>query len=227
MEAFELAEISDDRGIEVVDLSHRFSDSVVLEHLTFTVAPQVLYGLVGPAGAGKTTTLRILSTLLPIREGSVQIAGLDVRDASHRIRPLLGVMFQHHALDEGSTVADNLDFYLAMRGISGAVRQQRVNEALCLFEMENMARRTVSELSWGTRRRLELARAWSAQPRILLLDEPTLGLDSRMRSKLLALLLEFRQKRGHLAVVCTHDVDLITACDAVGTLEYGRLKGSG
>lgn len=210
-------------ALRLSNLTRRFGDCVAVDNISFEVEMGEIFGMVGPTGSGKTTTARMLSTLLSPSHGEATVLGFDLRRQAHCIRPRIGVIFQEPALDESLTVEENLLLHLAMRGVRRAERRARIDEVLTRVGLDGDRERRGATLSWGMKRRLELSRACSSHPQLLLLDEPTHGLDAPMRRRVVDVLDTFRHQPDHAVFVCTHDPDLIAACDRVALLRDGHL----
>lgn len=211
-------------AIELLGLTRHFGGIHAVEDLDLCVSEGEIFGLVGPNGSGKTTTLNVLSTLLRPTRGTARVFGHDLVAEGHRIRPLLGVTFHQCVLDLEGTVDANLRFVLRMQGVPGRAVSERVGEALAVSELEDVRHRIVGELSWGLKRRVEIARALSGNPRLLLLDEPTQGLDTDSSQRIRRILDDWRNREGAIVFLCTHDGDLMELCDRLGLLVEGRLR---
>lgn len=210
-------------AISVERLSRSYGPRVALEDLSLQVAPGELFGVLGPNGGGKTTLFRILATLIPPGAGRATIAGHDVvRDVS-AVRRSLGVVFQNPALDVHLTVRENLRHQGHLFGLAGAALNRRLDELLTLFSLADRARDKVVALSGGLRRRVELARALLVRPKVLLLDEPTVGLDPAIRRDFWAVINRLRAGESLTVMVTTHLLDEADRCDRVALLDAGRL----
>ncbi|KJS61709.1 daunorubicin resistance protein DrrA family ABC transporter ATP-binding protein [Streptomyces rubellomurinus] len=169
-------------AIQVEDLTKRFSDTQALAGVDFTVRPGTVLGLLGPNGSGKTTTVRILATLLKADSGRARICGYDVATEAHEVRSLLGVTGQYAAVDEKLTGMHNLVLVGRLLGLSKSAARRRSDELLERFGLTDSAGKLAGSYSGGMRRRLDLAASLVGQPSVLCLDEPTTGLDPRSRS---------------------------------------------
>lgn len=216
-----------DRAVDIQTLTHRYGDHTALHNVSFHIEPGVLYGLLGPNGSGKTTLFRILSTLMPPSEGSAHVFGTDTATQPGRVRQQLGVVFQDSALDENLTVRENLRFQGALYGLSGAPLADRIDDLLTRFGLSDRADDAVSTLSGGLERRADLARGLLHRPRLLLLDEPTTGLDPVARRTFWDALDSLRRQEGTTMLVTTHLMEEAERCDRVAILAEGRLVADG
>lgn len=210
-------------AIDVDDISHRFGDRLALDRVSFTVARGELFGLLGPNGGGKTTLFRILSTLIRPGAGDARIAGASVCSAPHEARRHLGVVFQKPSLDGKLKVAENLATHAALYRIAAAETGARVADALARLGLTPRRNDYVETLSGGLQRRVELAKALLHRPPILLLDEPSTGLDPGARRDFLAYLGELRDSAGVTVVLTTHYMEEAERCDRIAILHQGRI----
>lgn len=215
-------------AIEINHLSHRYGDRQALSDVSLAVPSGELFCLLGPNGSGKSTLFKIISTLLPVQGGEASVFGLDLKTRSAEVRRKIGVVFQHPALDKQLTVAENLRFHARLYGISAAGVKAKMGPLLERFAIADRANEFVSSLSGGMRRKVELAKALLAAPQLLILDEPSTGLDVAARIELWRLLGELRiaekAKGGDLTVVLTtHLMDEADRCDRLAVLDRGKL----
>ena len=213
--------------VEVENLSHAYGDRSALANVSFRINAGEMFAFLGPNGSGKTTLFRILATLIPVERGKVTLLGHNLAGESHRVRKHIGVGFQHPSLDLKLTVAENLRHHGHLYGIWGADLKRRVRETLDQQELSERSDDLVETLSGGLRRRAELAKTLLHQPRLLLLDEPSAGLDPIARRNLLDSLKELRQTSGVTVVLTTHILDEAETCDRVGILNSGELVAIG
>ena len=214
-------------ALTVANLSHRYGERVALKQVNFSVPTGSIFALLGPNGGGKTTLFRIISTLLPTRPGGVKVFGHDVEAAASAVRRLIGVMFQSPALDRRLTVHENLRCHGHLYGIRGRVLDERIAEALALVTLDDRAADLVQTLSGGLQRRVELAKALLPDPRLLVLDEPSTGLDPGARREIWDHLVRLRQERGTTVVLTTHLMDEAARADRVAVLHEGALVALG
>ncbi len=214
-------------AIDIRGLAKRYADSVVLAGLDLAVRPGECFGLLGANGAGKSTAIQVLATLLQPDAGSAVVAGHDVVRAPVAARGALGVVFQDSALDRGMSAAENLHFAAALHLLPRALAAQRIAETLELFELGGRAGTPVGQLSGGQRRALDVARGVLHRPAVLILDEPTAGLDLANRRALWRFIARLRAAHGMTVLVSTHLMDEAADCDRVAFLRAGRVAGGG
>lgn len=214
-------------ALEIVELRHRYGDRESLRGLSFSVAAGDIFALLGPNGGGKTTLFGIVATLLRPTAGAVEIFSVDTVRQPAAARRRLGVVFQHPAVDPWLTVAENLRHHGYLHGLRGAQLLRLVERALARFDLAGRAGDAVRTLSGGLRRRVEIAKALLPEPPLLLLDEPSAGLDPAARRELLHELRRLRDDAGTTIVLTTHLMDEAAACDRVGILDEGRLVAIG
>jgi ABC-2 type transport system ATP-binding protein len=203
----------------VVDsLTHRYGERVALNAVSFTVQRGELFGLLGPNGGGKTTLFRILTTLMEPTAGSVQL------DGGPMDRRRIGVVFQSPSLDKKLTVLENLRHQGHIYGMRGAALRTRIDELLARFGLVDRANDLVEKLSGGLRRRVELAKGLLHKPELLLLDEPSTGLDPRARRELGDYLAELRDTDGVTVLLTTHIMDEADRCNRIALLDHGKLE---
>ena len=210
-------------SIEVDGVAYRYGEREALRDVSFQVQAGELFGLVGPNGSGKTTLLEILATLRRPTEGAARVGGVDIAARPHEARKLIAVVFQRPALDAQLTPTENLRHQGHLYGLAGPALRERSGELLDRFGVADRANDRVKTLSGGLRRRVELAKALLHSPRVLLLDEPTVGLDPGGRRELWRHARQLRSESGVAVLVTTHLLDEAEECDRVGILDRGRL----
>lgn len=210
-------------SIEIEGLSFRYGIRQALTELSLSIREGEIFGVLGPNGGGKTTLFRILSTLLPVQQGSVKIANLDLKTNPHAIRKILGVTFQSPSLDGKLTVWENLKHQGHLYGISGSRLRSRIAELVEKFQIADRKKDLAETLSGGLKRRVEIAKGLLHSPSILLLDEPSTGLDPGARLDLWQYLHRLRDDEGVTVVVTTHILEEADRCDRLGILDKGRL----
>ena len=214
-------------ALDVSNLHHRYGDREALRGLGFTVPAGEIFALLGPNGGGKTTLVRIISTLMRPTSGQVVVCGDDVVRQPGRVRHRLGVVFQAPALDVRLTGDENLTHQGHLYGLRGRPLAARIAEALERVGLGDRRRDLVRTLSGGLQRRAELAKALLHQPEVLVLDEPTTGLDPGARRDVWRHLLALGDRDGTTIVLTTHLMDEAARCDRVGIIHEGRLVAIG
>jgi len=211
-------------AIESKDLHKNYSQksSPAIDGLNFKILPGQLFGLVGPDGAGKTTTLRILSTVMEQSSGSVTIAGFDIRSQAEKARQHIGYMPQNFSLYPDLSVIENLHFFADLQGVSADQKKKRIPELLAFSRLGQFQSRKAGNLSGGMKKKLALACALIHDPAVLLLDEPSTGVDPVSRRELWAILAEVID-RGVTALVSTPYMDEAERCHQVGVINQGKL----
>jgi ABC-2 type transport system ATP-binding protein len=204
-------------------IGFNYGDRRALDGLSLTIADRELFGLLGPNGGGKTTLFKLLSTLVPPQTGDGRILGLDLRGDTVALRRRLGVVFQHPSVDGKLTVAENLAHHGRLYGLSGAHLRERSAMMLARVGLGERGNDLVETLSGGLRRRVELAKALLHQPELLVLDEPSTGLDPLARRNFLNYLADLREREGLTIVLTTHHMEEAERCDRIGILDEGRL----
>jgi ABC-2 type transport system ATP-binding protein len=214
-------------AIRVDGLSFRYGERVALESVSFQVQAGEIFGLLGPNGGGKTTLFRMLSTLLPIQQGTAVVADCDVAGAPDAVRRRIGVTFQSPSLDPKLTVAENLTYQGHLYGMSGATVRERVTLLLGQLGLSERSREIAEKLSGGLKRRVEIAKSLLHAPQVLLLDEPSTGLDPGARHDLWRYLTGLRRESSVTVLVTTHLMEEAERCDRLGILDRGRLVVQG
>jgi ABC-2 type transport system ATP-binding protein len=214
-------------AVDVAAVRHRYGTRVALDGVSFVVASGEIFGLLGPNGGGKTTIFKIVSTLLAPSEGTVRVFGDDVVRNPGAVRRRLGVVFQHAALDVRLTVEENLRHQGHLYGLSGATLTSRIRDVLTRVRLEDRRRELVGTLSGGLQRRAEVAKALLHRPQLLVLDEPSTGLDPAARRDIWQDLLDLRRQEGASVILTTHLMEEAALCDRVGIVDQGRLVAIG
>ena len=209
--------------IAITELTHRYGDRVALNNVSLTVQRGEIFGLLGPNGGGKTTLFRILSTLLPPQTGQVRVFDCDVVAQRNAVRRQIGVVFQSPSLDKKLTVLENLRHHGHIFGLRGEPLRQRITDLLQRFGLADRANELTETLSGGLRRRVEIARGLLHKPTLLLLDEPSTGLDPRVRREVSDYLVELRDRDGVTVLVTTHIMEEAERCDRLAILDRGQV----
>jgi len=213
----------DEKRVDVEGLFHSYGNRQALVDVTFSVAAREIVGFLGPNGGGKTSLFNILTTLAPIREGTVRLLGRDLADEASSVRRYLGVVFQSPSLDSSLSVSENLRHHGNLYGLSGRSLKRRIDEVLEQFDIEDRAKDMVQTLSGGLQRRAELAKAILHRPPLLLLDEPSSGLDALVRRRIWGYMDALRHSDDVTIVLTTHILDEAEMCDRVGIMDAGVL----
>lgn len=208
--------------IEAVDLTKRFGETLAVDHLNLQIPRGEIFGLVGPDGAGKTTTLRLLSGLLDLDEGRATLSGYDVTRQVEAVRDNIGYMAQRFGLYADLTVQENMDFYGELFNVQGQDREALMTSLLRMTRMEPFRKRRAGQLSGGMKQKLALMCTLLHHPQILLLDEPTNGVDPVSRRDFWAILYQL-VKEGMTVLVTTAYLDEAERCNRVGLLDRGQL----
>lgn len=213
--------------IRIDHLCKSFGDVKAVDDLSFRVGEGELFAFLGVNGAGKSTTINIICGQLTKDSGSVSIDGADIDTELDRVKRTLGVVFQGSVLDKELSVADNLESRAALYRIHGAAFRRRLAELAGLLEFGDLLSRPLGKLSGGQRRRIDIARALLHEPKILILDEPTTGLDPQTRTTLWRVIGTLRRERGMTVFLTTHYMEEAADADYVVILDRGRIAAHG
>jgi ABC-2 type transport system ATP-binding protein len=212
-------------ALECTGLVHRFGETVAVDHLDLRINSGEVFGLLGPNGAGKTTTIRVLNTLLPVQEGSVRVFGLDVRRHATDVRRKLGYVPQQLSIEGALTGRQNVMWFARLFDVPRVERPARVDEALEAMDLLAVADRKAGTYSGGMIRRLELAQALVNHPPLLVLDEPTVGLDPIARASVWERVRQMRADYGMTVLLTTHYMEEADElCDVVALMHRGKLQ---
>ena len=223
-------EINEPGGYAVVcrGLRHAFGSAVAVDGVDLSVAEGEIFGLLGPNGAGKTTAIRLITTLLPARPGMVEVFGLDVSAHRMAVRRKIGYLPQQLSADSALTGRENVELFARLFDVPRSERRRRVDEVLAAVGLENSAERRARTYSGGMIRRLELAQALISTPRLLILDEPTIGLDPVARDGVWERIEEVRRATGMSVLVTTHYMDEADQhCNRIALMHRGRIQALG
>jgi ABC-2 type transport system ATP-binding protein len=210
-------------AIEISHLAHRYGDFVAIADLALNVAEGEIFVLLGPNGSGKTTLFRVLSTLIPLQSGETNILGFNLRFEQDAIRRRLGIVFQSPSVDKKLTVIENVYHHGRLYGVLGHELKARADEMLTRLGLAEKRKDLVETLSGGLRRRVELAQGMLHRPRLLLLDEPSTGLDPGARSDVWQYLEQIRREDGVTVVLTTHLLEEAQKADRIGIMHRGAL----
>ena len=209
------------------NLTKKYKDVCAVEDLNLQVDAGEIFGFLGPNGAGKTTTIRVLTTLAKPTSGSVWITGYDVTKEPDKVKRVIGVVQQHLTLDLDLNVKENMELHARLHHISGAERKQRINELIDYVGLTAQSKRMVTDLSGGMKKAAMIARALIHRPKVLFLDEPTVGLDVQMRRRIWDLIRRLNSD-GTTIFLTTHYIEEAEAlCNRVGIVNEGRLIALG
>jgi ABC-2 type transport system ATP-binding protein len=209
--------------LEAVHLERRFGPEVAVRDVSFQVSAGEVFGFLGPNGAGKTTTINMLCTLLTPTAGTAIINEFDVVADPNGVRRSIGLVFQQPTLDDALTAEQNLLFHAYAYGMPAEKRKDQIQRLLTLVELWERRKDSVRDFSGGMRRRLEIARGLLHQPKLLFLDEPTLGLDPQTRRRIWDYLNELRDRHDLTIFLTTHYMDEADNCDRVAVIDHGRI----
>src|SRR6266508_2426577 len=214
---------SNGAAVEVDGLVKRFGEFTAVDGISFSVEPGELFGFLGPNGAGKTTTISILCTLLHLTEGNAHVAGYDVARDPTGVRAAIGLVFQEITLDNYLTGAENLRFHGVLYGLPRSEVKARMPPLLDMVGLTDWAKHQVRFYSGGMQRRLEIARGLLHTPRVLFLDEPTIGLDPQTRVHIWDYVDELRARESTTMFLTTHYMDEAERCDRIAIIDQGRI----
>lgn len=191
--------------------------------VSFAVRKGELFGFLGPNGAGKTTTINILCTLLRPTQGRAVLNGYDIIKQPHAVRQSIGLVFQEPSLDERLTARENLDFHALLYNIPRGLRRERIQRMLAMMELDARQDELVRSFSGGMKRRLEIARGLLHHPKVLFLDEPTLGLDPQTRSYIWSYVHDLKSKEEITLFLTTHHMEEAEQCDRIAVIDHGEI----
>jgi len=214
-------------AIQAEGLTKRYGSALAVDGLNLEIPAGQFFGLLGPNGSGKTSTIHMLSTLIRPSHGTARVAGHDVNRASLQVRAAIGVVFQESALDRTLSVGENLRFAGLLHSLNVAQIKERSSELLDLFGLGEKRNRPVAALSGGQRRALDIARGVIHRPQILFLDEPTIGLDVPNRRNIWRFIERLRVEQNITVLLTTHYLEEAADCDQVVFINHGRLVKNG
>ena len=216
------------QAIDCVDLSYQFATHLAVDHVNLSIAPGEMYGLLGPNGAGKTTTIRMITTLLTPGTGSVRVFGIDTAARPMLVRRVIGYVPQALSADANLTGVENVELFARLFDVPHRERKQRVADALDAMGLTEAAGRLAGTYSGGMIRRLELAQSLISAPRLLVLDEPTVGLDPIARGVVWEYIAKLRTEHQMTVLMTTHYMDEADAyCDRISLMHRGKIRVTG
>jgi ABC-2 type transport system ATP-binding protein len=214
--------------ITVQNLAKTFGEFQAVKGISFDVRPGELFAFLGPNGAGKTTTIKMLTTLLAPTSGTIRIDGMDPAEHQHAVRRRFGIVFQDPSLDSELTAYENMELHGVLYGVPRKVRHERTETLLKLFELWERRNDVTKKFSGGMRRRLEIARGFLHTPKILFLDEPTLGLDPQSRNQLWTHVKSLNESEGTTVFLTTHYMDEAErVAQRIAIIDHGAIVAQG
>ncbi len=210
--------------IETRQLTKSYGQLKAVDELTITVESKEVFGLLGPNGAGKTTAISMLCTILPPTSGSATVNGFDIVREANKVRKSIGIVFQDPSIDDRLTGRENLFMHANLYGVPASEQKERINRILKLVELEDRANDLLRTYSGGMRRRLELGRGLIHYPKVLFLDEPTVGLDPQTRDHIWKYIKELKETHDITVVLTTHYMDEADRLsDRIGIIDHGKM----
>jgi ABC-2 type transport system ATP-binding protein len=213
--------------IKVRNLVKRFGNITAVDDISFEVEEGSIFGFLGPNGAGKTTSINILCTLLAPTSGSAYLNGHDCNSESSEVRKSIGIVFQDSSLDKDLTARENLAFHAYLYNVEKTERKKRVEDALRFVDLLDRGDDLVKKFSGGMKRRLEVARGLIHRPKVLFLDEPTLGLDPQARTNLWEFITDLPRKHNVTIFMTTHYMEEAEVCDKISIIDKGKIISTG
>lgn len=218
-----MLEYSAEPLVAVAKLTKRFKDFTAVDGVSLQVNEGEIFGLLGPNGAGKSTIIKMICTLLKPTSGTISVAGADVTRYADYVRAAIGIVFQDTSLDSGLTAQENLEFHCMMYHIPRAERATRIQNVLEMMDLVEFKDRIIKTYSGGMRRRLEIARGLLHEPRLLILDEPTVGLDPQTRNYIWQYVRQLREHYKTSVFMTTHYIEEAENCDRIAVVDKGKI----
>lgn len=209
--------------VEVERLKKTYKGTEAVKGVRFHVSEGEIFGFLGPNGAGKSTTINMLSTIIQPTSGRATVNGYDNVKEKNKVRASIGLIFQENTLDEKLTANENLKLHCKFYNVPKAKREARIQEVLEIVDLSDERKQIVETFSGGMKRRLEIARGLLHYPRVLFLDEPTVGLDPQTRNHIWDYILDLKKKAGITIFLTTHYMDEAEICDRVAVMDHGEL----
>lgn len=214
--------------ITVTNLTKKFGDFIAVDNISFDVAKGEIFAFLGPNGAGKSTTIKMLTTLLHQTSGTIDINGFDPKKNQHEVRKSFGIVFQDPSLDDELTAYENMQFHAVLYKVSKIGLKQRINELLDFVELADKSEVLVKNFSGGMKRRLEIARSFLHHPKIIFLDEPTIGLDPQTRNSMWNYIKDLNQKEQTTVFFTTHYMEEAErAAQRIAVIDHGKIIARG
>jgi ABC-2 type transport system ATP-binding protein len=209
--------------LEVEDLVKAYGNLIAVNEVSFDVTRGEVFGFLGPNGAGKTTTISMLCTLLKPTAGTATVNGFDIITQKNEVRESIGLVFQDPSLDDRLTARENLEFHAVVYHVPRDVRRDRIKEVLDMVSLWDRADDRVETYSGGMKRRLEIARGLLHYPKVLFLDEPTIGLDPQTRNYIWEYIEELKRREGITIFLTTHYMEEAEHCDRIAVIDLGKI----
>lgn len=209
--------------IKVRNLVKKYGNFTAVKSISFDVEASEVFGFIGPNGAGKTTTINILCVLLRPTSGTAVVNGFDISKEPMKVRESIGITFQETTVDNQLTGRENLEIHGELYGVARDIIQKRIPEVLDMVELSEWADKLAGTYSGGMKRRLEIARGLLHQPRVLFLDEPTLGLDPQTRSHIWQYIMKLHEEQGVTVFLTTHYMDEAENCGRIAIIDHGEI----
>lgn len=214
--------------IEVKNLTKKFGDFTAVDNISFTVEKGEIFAFLGPNGAGKTTTIKMLTTLLEPTVGSAKVNDFNLKNQRDDVRRSFGIVFQDPSLDDDLTAYENMDFHGVLYGVPKILRMQRIEELLKLVDLWDRRKDFVKTYSGGMKRRLEIARSLIHTPKVIFLDEPTVGLDPQTRNHIWSYVVNLSKHQGVTVFLTTHYMEEAEKmADRVAVIDHGKIISVG
>jgi ABC-2 type transport system ATP-binding protein len=214
--------------IEVKNLTKKFGDFVAVDHVSFDVEAGEIFAFLGPNGAGKTTTIKMLTTLLDESEGEMKVNNFNLKNERDQVRRSFGIVFQDPSLDDELSAYENMEFHAILYGENKSSYQKRIEELMKLVDLWDRQKELVKNFSGGMKRRLEIARALIHTPKIIFLDEPTVGLDPQTRNHIWAYVVDLSKKEGVTVFLTTHYMEEAEKmAGRVSIIDHGKIIETG
>ena len=209
--------------IEINSLKKSYGSFDAVKDVSFQVKKGEIFGFLGPNGAGKSTTINMLCTMIKPSAGNAHINGYDIASQQDQVRKSIGIIFQENTLDEKLTAYENLLLHCQLYKVEKKVRDERINEVLAMVELTDKKNNLVKTFSGGMKRRLEIARGLLHYPKVIFLDEPTVGLDPQTREHIWQYIIKLKEREGITVFLTTHYMDEAENCDRIAIIDDGRI----